>query len=67
MRISNFNSKYQAVFRRERWTGFDKAGRGTEASKGTVGKGKATLEFLAPVTDLGVLPTAFPSRLLTKQ
>lgn len=63
MRNSKFTSKYQVIFRRERCNGFNKAGRGIEASKDPVRRVKATLEFLAHVTDLGVLSIAFGSRL----
>lgn len=64
MRNSKFISKHQAIVRGERFTAFDSAGRGIEPSKYTVRKAKATFEFLACVTDLGVLPIAFTSRLL---
>lgn len=46
---------------------FDKAGKGIGASEDTMRKVKSTFEILACMIGLGVLSTAFTSRLLTKQ
>lgn len=55
------------ILRREGLTVFEKAARGTEASKYTVRKAKAAFNFLACVTGLAVLPIGSISRLSSKQ
>ena len=55
------------ILRRERFTVFEKAARGTDASKYTLRKAKAAFEFLACVTSLAVLPIGSMSRLSSKQ